>query len=168
MINETIISATYIQALSIGLLYGTIFCTSECLPILVSYIAGIGAGFRKGTIITLIYSAGRLISYTLIGVGAALIGGSLAFFVDEAILLNFRVYSPTTPDLVIDESSIAFTPIDPRIEPMNETNVTNIGITVRNIGRGDASNILVRVYDRNVSLFNSTITTIAGSGNSER
>ncbi len=93
MINETIISATYIQALSIGLLYGTIFCTSECLPILASYIAGIGAGFRKGTIITLIYNAGRLISYTLIGVGFALIGGSLAFFIDEAILLNFRVYS---------------------------------------------------------------------------
>ena len=82
MINETVISSTYIQALSIGLLYGTIFCTSECLPILASYIAGIGAGFRKGTIITLIYNAGRLTSYTLIGVGVALIGGSLTFFVD--------------------------------------------------------------------------------------
>ena len=66
MLTETIISITYTEALTIGLLYGTIFCTSECLPYVASYIAAIGAGFRKGIVVTLIYDVGRLISYTFI------------------------------------------------------------------------------------------------------
>ena len=93
MVSETILSAAYLEALTIGLLYGTIFCTSECLPYLASYIAGTGAGFRKGMVITLIYDAGRLISYTLIGVAVALIGGSVTLILDESTLASFRVYS---------------------------------------------------------------------------
>ena len=93
MVSETIISATYLEALTIGLLYGTIFCTSECLPYLASYIAGTGAGFRKGIVITLIYDAGRLISYTLIGVAVGLIGGSVTLLLDETTLASFRGYS---------------------------------------------------------------------------
>jgi sulfite exporter TauE/SafE len=93
MVSETLVSVTYIEALSIGLLYGTIFCTSECLPYLASYIAGTGAGFRKGILITLLYDAGRLISYTLIGVMVGIIGGSVASILDELSLLSFRIYS---------------------------------------------------------------------------
>ena len=93
MLAATLIPPTYLEALTIGLLYGTIFCTSECLPIIASYIAGTGAGFRKGIVITLIYNSGRLLSYVLIGGIVGLIGGSVNFLLDEAALASFRVYS---------------------------------------------------------------------------
>ena len=96
MVSETIISAAYIEALIIGLLYGTIFCTSECLPYLASYIAGTGAGFRKGTVITLVYSAGRLISYTIIGIIVGIVGSSLIFILDESTLASFRLFATFT------------------------------------------------------------------------
>jgi len=89
----TLVPSTYLEALTIGLLYGTIFCTSECLPIIASYIAGTGAGFRKGVVITLIYNSGRVLSYALIGGIVGLIGGSVNFLLDEAALTSFRVYS---------------------------------------------------------------------------
>lgn len=49
------ISNPYLASLILGLLYGLTFCTSACLPYITSYIAGIGAGFRKGVIATPIY-----------------------------------------------------------------------------------------------------------------
>jgi len=49
------ISNPYIASLILGLLYGLTFCTSASLPYIISYIAGIGAGFRKGVIVTSIY-----------------------------------------------------------------------------------------------------------------
>lgn len=93
MFAENLGSFTYLEALTIGLLYGTIFCTSECLPIIASYIAGIGAGLRKGIVITLIYNSGRIISYALIGGIFGIIGGSVGFLLDEAAFGSFRVYS---------------------------------------------------------------------------
>ena len=93
MLLVSLTSSTYIEALTIGLIYGTIFCTSECLPIIASYIAGTGAGFRKGIVITLIYNSGRLSSYAIIGGIVGLIGGSVNFLLDEAALASFRGYS---------------------------------------------------------------------------
>ena len=93
MLAITLVPSTYLEALTIGLLYGTIFCTSECLPIIASYIAGTGAGFRKGIVITLIYNSGRVLSYALIGGIVGLIGGSVNFLLDEAALTSFRTYS---------------------------------------------------------------------------
>jgi sulfite exporter TauE/SafE len=93
MLAVTLVPSTYLEALTIGLLYGTIFCTSECLPIIASYIAGTGAGFRKGVVITLIYNSGRVLSYALIGGIVGLIGGSVNFLLDETALTSFRIYS---------------------------------------------------------------------------
>ena len=53
----------YLASFALGLLYGLTFCTSLCLPYLTSYIAGIGAGFRKGVIVTSIYNSGRVTAY---------------------------------------------------------------------------------------------------------
>lgn len=66
------IAYSYFEAFTLGLFYGVVFCTSACLPYIASYIAGVGAGFRKGTVITLIYNSGRVVAYALIG---AAIGG---------------------------------------------------------------------------------------------
>jgi sulfite exporter TauE/SafE len=79
----------YLEALAVGLLYGIAFCTSACLPYIASYIAGIGAGFRKGITVTLIYNSGRITAYALIGATI----GMLKLFVDAPFLSSFQKYS---------------------------------------------------------------------------
>ena len=83
----------YVQALAVGVLYGLVFCTSSCLPYLASYIAGVGADFRKGVIVTLIYNAGRITAYSLIGVLLGLLSGVFRFAVTESSLAVFQQYS---------------------------------------------------------------------------
>src|SRR3989304_7864526 len=79
----------YLASFAFGLMYGLIFCTSACLPYITSYIAGIGAGFRKGVIVTSIYNLGRVTAYALIG---GLVG-TLKLLVNDAVLLPYQKYS---------------------------------------------------------------------------
>ena len=83
----------YIQALVIGVLYGMVFCTSACLPYVASYVAGIGANFRKGVIATLTYNMGRVTAYSLIGGLIGLLGGVFRFVVSEPLISTFQNYS---------------------------------------------------------------------------
>ncbi len=83
----------YLEALAVGLLYGTVFCTSSCLPYLASYIAGIGADFRKGITTTLVYNLGRVAAYALIGGLIGILSGVFQFVVDESSLTVFQQYS---------------------------------------------------------------------------
>ena len=79
----------YLAAFAAGLLYGIVFCTTACLPYVTSYIAGIGAGFRKGLVATLIFNSGRITAYALIG--AAI--GIFKFLVSNEFLSSFQTYS---------------------------------------------------------------------------
>jgi cytochrome c-type biogenesis protein len=83
------IANPYVAALAGGFLYGLVFCTSTCLPFIASYIAGINAGFRKGVGVTLIFNAGRITAYAIIG--AAI--GVFKLLMDEALQSTFQLYS---------------------------------------------------------------------------
>jgi cytochrome c-type biogenesis protein len=83
----------YIAAFAVGLLYGLVFCTSSCLPYIASYIAGIGADFRKGVIVTLIYNIGRVTAYALIGGLIGIFSGAFRFVVNESSISAFQQYS---------------------------------------------------------------------------
>ena len=87
------ISNPYVGAFAIGLLYGTVFCTSTCLPYIASYIAGVGADFRKGVIATLIYNMGRVIAYALIGGAVGIFSGVLRVVVSDASFSAVQQYS---------------------------------------------------------------------------
>jgi sulfite exporter TauE/SafE len=87
------ISNSYLGAFVSGLFYGLAFCTSACLPYLASYIAGIGAGFRRGITITLAYNSGRIIAYAMIGGAIGVLSGTFRFLFNEASLLPFQQYS---------------------------------------------------------------------------
>lgn len=89
----TQVSNPYLEAFAVGILYGLIFCTSSCLPYLASYIAGIGAGFRKGTMVTLIFNSGRLTAYALIGGTIALLSSAFGFLLTETALTPIQQYS---------------------------------------------------------------------------
>ncbi len=90
------IANPYIEALAGGLLWGSVFCTSTCLPYVASYIAGIGAGFRKGIVATVFFNTGRIVAYALIG--AAI--GVFRLAIDNSYLASFQQYSSTAFGLV--------------------------------------------------------------------
>jgi sulfite exporter TauE/SafE len=83
------ISNPYLASLSLGLLYGLTFCASACLPYIISYIAGIGAGFKKGVLITSIYNSGRILAYAIIGTIAALV----STVISEEVFGFYQQYS---------------------------------------------------------------------------
>ncbi len=83
----------YLEAFAVGILYGLAFCTASCLPYIASYIAGIGADFRKGVVVTLIYNLGRIIAYALVGGLIGVLSGAFKLLVDEAAIASFQEYS---------------------------------------------------------------------------
>jgi sulfite exporter TauE/SafE len=87
------ISNPYLGAFAGGLLYGLVVCTASCLPIVTSYIAGVGAGFGRGVKITMIFNSGRVLAYALIGGLIGLFSGLFRLFVSDAAISPFQVYS---------------------------------------------------------------------------
>jgi sulfite exporter TauE/SafE len=79
----------YLAALVGGIFYGFAVCTSSCLPYITGYIAGVGAGFRKGVSITMIFNSGRVVAYALIGAAV----GVFKLLVSDQLLTSFQVYS---------------------------------------------------------------------------
>lgn len=87
------ISNPFLGAFAGGLLYGLAVCTAACLPYLASYIAGIGVGFRKGIVVTLIFNSGRITAYALIGCLVGLFSGLFRLALSNAAVSPFQVYS---------------------------------------------------------------------------
>jgi sulfite exporter TauE/SafE len=91
------ITNPYLDALAGGFLYGLVFCTSACLPFVASYIAGVGAGFRKGMAITFVFNSGRIVAYALIGAAIGVfrlvIGGPYVSALSQYSSLAFGVVS---------------------------------------------------------------------------
>jgi cytochrome c-type biogenesis protein len=87
------ITSPYLGAFVGGLFYGSVFCTASCIPYIASYIAGIGAGFRRSIGITLLYNGGRVTAYALIGGAVGILSGAFRLFVSEDSLLPFQMYS---------------------------------------------------------------------------
>jgi thiol:disulfide interchange protein DsbD len=83
------ISNIYLGSLVLGLFYGLSLCAPSCLPHITSYIAGVGAGFRRGLAITATYNIGRITAYTL--------AGSLAYmfklFIDDDAIRPYQSYA---------------------------------------------------------------------------
>lgn len=87
------ITNPYLGAFAGGLLYGLAVCTASCLPVLAGYIAGVGSGFKKSVKLTVIFNSGRVLAYALIGALIGLFGGLLRFFVSDAAISPFQIYS---------------------------------------------------------------------------
>ena len=87
------ISNPYLGAFAGGLLYGLVVCTASCLPIVTSYIAGVGAGFNRGVKISLIFNSGRVLAYALIGGLVGLFSSLFRLLVSDTAISPFQVYS---------------------------------------------------------------------------
>jgi sulfite exporter TauE/SafE len=94
------ISNPYLGAFAGGLLYGLVVCTASCLPIVTSYIAGVGGGFGKGVKISLIFNSGRVLAYALIGGLIGLFSGLFRMLVSEEAISPFQIYSSIAFGLV--------------------------------------------------------------------
>jgi thiol:disulfide interchange protein DsbD len=86
-------SSPYLAAFTGGLLYGLAVCTASCLPYIASYIAGIGAGFRKSLTVTMIFNGGRVAAYALIGCLVGLFSGLFRLFIANTAISLFQTYS---------------------------------------------------------------------------
>jgi sulfite exporter TauE/SafE len=82
----------YLGSFAIGLVYGLGVCTASCLPYIAGYVAGIGANFRQGVKVTLIFNAGRVLAYALIGALIGLIGGLVTTLAPN-VWSPFQVYA---------------------------------------------------------------------------
>ena len=87
------VSNPFLAAFAGGLLYGLAVCTASCLPFIASYIAGVGAGFRKSIGLTMIFNSGRIVAYSLIGCLVGLFGGLFRLFVSTSVTSPFQTYS---------------------------------------------------------------------------
>jgi sulfite exporter TauE/SafE len=87
------IANPFLLAFVVGVLYGLTYCMSACLPYLAGYIAGTGAGFRKGTVITLTFNAGRIVAYAIIGSVLAVVSGAFGYLITETNLAPIQQYS---------------------------------------------------------------------------
>jgi sulfite exporter TauE/SafE len=87
------ISNPYLGAFAGGLIYGLAVCTAACIPYLASYIAGIGAGFRKGVAVTLIFNSGRIAAYAIIGGLVGVFSGLFRLALSNAAISPFQIYS---------------------------------------------------------------------------
>jgi thiol:disulfide interchange protein DsbD len=83
-----------------GLLYGLVACTSTCLPYIASYIAGTGAGFKKGVLATVTFNFGRIIAYAVIGALIGIFSSLIWLSLDGAAVSPFQSYSSTAFSVV--------------------------------------------------------------------
>ena len=68
--SRAYLKMTVLQQISnpyLALLILRLLCTATCHPYIISYSAGIGAGFRKEVIITHLHNSGRAVVYAFIG-----------------------------------------------------------------------------------------------------
>lgn len=116
-----------------------------------------GNGYYMFLIDNTSYQAGSYIEYWVTSFNDA----SGIAYTGQSSTRNFRVYSSTAPDLIIDETSLSFSPIDPQVDVMYDSNTSNIFITVRNAGRGDVADVIVEMFDYNNSVSRETVASIA-------
>jgi thiol:disulfide interchange protein DsbD len=82
-----------LNSLAIGFVYGLVACTATCLPYIAGYIASAGTTFRRSVLITLIFNAGRITAYTLIGALLGIFGSLARSFADDTTLASLQIYS---------------------------------------------------------------------------
>jgi len=91
------IADPYLASLTLGVIYGLTTCTAACLPYLASYIAGVGAGFRRGFTIALTFSSGRILAYSMLAGLVVIIRGLLS----NLYLITFQKYASVISGTVI-------------------------------------------------------------------
>jgi thiol:disulfide interchange protein DsbD len=121
------VSNPFLAAFAGGLLYGLAVCTASCLPFIASYIAGVGAGFRKGIGLTMIFNGGRILAYSLIGCLVGLFSSILRLFVSTSVTSPFQIYSAIAfgvLTIVIGASIIVKARTPCECNPQNTQNLT--------------------------------------------
>lgn len=75
----------------LGLVYGATLCSLTCLPLLTPFLVGAGRGFADGLRTSLIFLAGKLLTYTALGGMAAWLGQSLELGNRQPLLLGLTL-----------------------------------------------------------------------------
>jgi len=76
----------FLEALTLGLLYGFGPCVSTCAPVIVPVVASTSKNYKEGLIATLIFSLAKVISYTILGGISGLLGTQFAGYVSNQVV----------------------------------------------------------------------------------
>lgn len=68
----------YIDAFSVGLIYGLTICSWSCLPYIGPHVMGTQGGFVQGIRSTMVFSFGKLVSYAVLGALAGYFGSVIS------------------------------------------------------------------------------------------
>ena len=80
-----------VEALVLGFMYGLGPCTVSCAPLIVPIIVATAKNRKEGFWFSLIFSLGRLFSYTLLGFLAGLLGKKIDFLMPYWLLGSIMV-----------------------------------------------------------------------------
>lgn len=80
-----------LNALILGFTYGLGPCTFACAPLVVPLIMATSKNKKQGIIYSIIFGLGRVISYTILGFLAGLLGSQINLFLSKKILGIFFV-----------------------------------------------------------------------------
>lgn len=75
-----------LQAFVLGIIYGFGPCTISCAPVLVPIVMSTSKNYKQGLVYTLIFSAGRILVYMLLGMLMGILGKSLEFYLSSKVV----------------------------------------------------------------------------------
>jgi sulfite exporter TauE/SafE len=78
--------ADLLKALVLGFTYGLGPCTISCAPLVVPLIMSVARNKTHGVILSLIFSAGRVAAYVILGLVSGLLGATLNFVIPNKIM----------------------------------------------------------------------------------
>lgn len=80
-----------LSALILGFTYGVGPCTLSCAPLVVPLIMAASKNKKEGVILSIIFGAGRVMSYIALGVVAALVGSTMNLYISNRWLGLFFI-----------------------------------------------------------------------------
>lgn len=80
-----------LEALTLGFLYGIGPCTISCAPLIVPLIMSTAKNKKQGVAYSIIFGVGRVISYSILGFSAGLLGKTIENIMTKKILGGFLI-----------------------------------------------------------------------------
>jgi sulfite exporter TauE/SafE len=81
----------FLEALVLGLLFGLGPCLSTCAPVIVPVIASSAKNYKEGFLSAIIFSAGRILSYAVLGFIFGLFGKELEIYMSGKVIGLFMI-----------------------------------------------------------------------------
>jgi sulfite exporter TauE/SafE len=80
-----------LEALVLGISFGFGPCITTCAPVIVPFVASTSSNYKEGLKSTVVFSAGKVLSYTLLGTLSGLLGMQLEQIISAKVVGLFMI-----------------------------------------------------------------------------